>query len=88
MVKSKNPEFFSNSSDREAGIDLITPKVRLAFTQLRQAFVDAPILHHLNLECYIWIEIDVSSYAISGILNKLVFKTRPDEIVNKIDLGQ
>ena len=41
------------------------------FTELRQAFLKAPILHHFDPEHHIWIETDVSGYAIGGVLNQL-----------------
>ena len=49
----------------------LTPKAKLAFFRLRQAFIEAPILHHFDPERYIQIEIDVSGYAIGGILSQL-----------------
>ena len=51
--------------------DFLTPKARLAFTELRQAFVKASILYYFNPKCYIRIEIDVSGYAIGGVLSQL-----------------
>ena len=48
-----------------------TPKTRLAFAQLRQTFIKAPILWHFDLECHIWIKINVSDYAIDGALSQL-----------------
>ena len=47
------------------------PEARLAFTQLRQAFVKAPIFYYFNLKCYIRIETGMSGYAISRILCQL-----------------
>ncbi len=41
------------------------------FIKLKQAFVKAPILNHLAPERHIKIKIDVSGYAIGGILNQL-----------------
>ena len=68
LVKSKNHDFPKSRSE-EAGTGFLIPKARLAFTQLRQAFVKAPILHHFDLESHIRIETDASSYAIGGILS-------------------
>ena len=48
----------------------LTPKARLAFTQLRKAFTIAPILQHFNPEYYIWIKTDASDYAIGGVLSQ------------------
>ena len=66
----------------------LTPKARLAFAQLKQAFVKAPIFYHFNPESHNRIEIDVLDYAIGGVLSQLFFGTRPDEIVTKTDFGQ
>ena len=49
----------------------LTPKARLAFTQLRKTFTNAPILRHFDPECHIQIEIDISGYAIGGVLSQL-----------------
>ena len=88
LVKSKTQDFSPNSRNKEAGMGFFIPKTRLAFTQLRQTFVEAPILHHFNPESIIQIETDVSGYAIDGILSQLFFGIKPNEVVTKIDLGQ
>ena len=49
----------------------LTPEAKLAFSRLRQAFPEAPILHHFDPEHYIRIETDTSGYAIGGILSRL-----------------
>ena len=51
----------------------LTPKAREAFTQLRQAFTEAPILRHFDLKCHIRIETNASGYAIGGVLSQLNF---------------
>ncbi len=51
--------------------NFLTPEATLAFLRLRQAFTEAPILHHFDSECYIRIETDASGYAIGGILSQL-----------------
>ena len=61
----------SPSKNLNGAIDYLTPNARQALTQLKQAFTKAPILRHFDLECHIWIETDVSGYAISGILSQL-----------------
>ena len=86
-IKPKNQDFPPNFRNKEAETDFFTPKARLAFTQLKQAFVKAPIFHHFDLECYIQIQTNILGYTISGILSQLVFKTRPDGIVIKTNLG-
>ena len=52
-------------------MDFLIPGARLAFMELRQAFLKAPIFHHFDLECHIRIETDVSSYAIGGVFSQL-----------------
>ena len=34
-------------------LDFFTPRVRLMFTKLREAFVKTPIFHHFNAKCHI-----------------------------------
>ena len=87
LVKSKNHDF-PKSRPEEAGTGFFTPKARLAFTQLRQAFVKAPILHHFDPESHIRIETDALGYAIGGVLSQLSSETWPDGVVTKADLGQ
>ena len=87
LVKSKNHDF-PKSRPEEAGTGFLTPEARLAFTQLRQAFVKAPILHHFDLESHIQIETDASGYAIGGVLSQLSSGIRPDGVVTKANLGQ
>ena len=65
-----------------------TPKAKLAFTQLRQIFVEALILYHFNLESHIRIETNTSGYTIGGVISQLFPETRPDRVVTKADLGQ
>ncbi len=48
-------------------------KTKKAFTKLKQVFVEALILNHFNPKHHIQIEIDVSSYAISGIFSQLTY---------------
>ena len=67
LSKSKN----LSKSKKTVGSDFFTPKAKLAFTKLRQVFVKALILHHFNLECQIWIETNISGYAICGVFNQL-----------------
>ena len=68
MTKSKN----SSKPKKTVGpSDFLTPGAKLTFTKLRQAFIKAPILHHFDPERYIQIEMDVSGYAIGGVLSQL-----------------
>lgn len=41
----------------KAEADFFTFGARFVFTELRQAFTKASILHHFNPECYIWVEL-------------------------------
>ncbi len=45
-----------------------TPGARKIFIELRQAFVEVLILNHFDAKRHITIEMDTSSYTISGIL--------------------
>ena len=65
LVKSKNHDF-PKFRPEEAGTGFLTPEARLVFTQLRQAFVKAPILHYFDPESHIRIETDTLGYAIGG----------------------
>ena len=87
LVKSKN-HYFPKSRPEEAGKGFLTPEARLTFTQLRQAFVEASILHHFDPKSHIWIETDVSGYAIGDVLSQLFSGTQPDGVVTKNNLGQ
>ena len=53
----------------------LTLDARQAFTQLRQAFTEAPILQYFDSERYIRIETDISGYAISGVLSQMTLET-------------
>ena len=53
LVKSKSYDFPPNSRNREAGMGFLTLKARLAFIQLRQTFIKAPIFHNFDLESHI-----------------------------------
>ena len=44
-----------------------------AFNCLRQAFIKASILQYFDLECYIRIETNISSYDIDGVLSQPTF---------------
>ena len=61
----------TSKSQKTVGSDFLTPRAKLAFTELRQAFLKAPILHHFDPERHIRIEMDASGYAIGGVLSQL-----------------
>ena len=67
MSKSKNLSKFKKT----VVSDFFTPRAKLTFIELRQAFLKTPILYHFDLECYIRIETDVSSYAIGEVFSQL-----------------
>ena len=60
-----------SSKSKTVGSDFLTPGAKLAFTKLRQAFLKAPLLHYFDPEHHIWIETDVSGYAIGEVLSQL-----------------
>ena len=71
--KARKSSKFKNLSktQKTVGSDCLTLGAKLAFTELRQAFFKAPILHHFDPDCHIRIETDASSYAIGGVLSQL-----------------
>ena len=80
-----------NSTNSDATKDrpkFLTFDARTAFNRLQLACIEAPILRHFDPECHIWIEINALDYAIGGELSQLTFRTNPDEVVTKTDLGQ
>ena len=60
------------SKSKTVRSDFLTPGAKLAFIELRQAFLKAPILHHFDPERHIRIETDASGYAIGGVLSQLI----------------
>ena len=85
LSKSEN---LSNFDVKKNGPSFITLNTRIAFNYSWLTFTKAPILQYFDLEYYIWIEINRSSYVIDGILSYLASETRPDEIITKTNLGQ
>ena len=63
--KSKN----LSKSKKTVRSDFFIPGAKLAFTKLRQIFLKALILYHFDPNRHIWIEIDVSGYAIGRVLS-------------------
>lgn len=53
-------------------LDFLTFRAKQTFTKLKQVFFKALTLHHFDLEYHIWIRIDVSGYAISGVFSQLI----------------
>ena len=65
LFKSKN----SFKSKKIIGSNFLTPRVKLAFTKLRQVFLKVLILHHFDLERHIRIKTNALGYAIGGVLS-------------------
>ena len=59
----------TSKSKKTVGSDFFISRARLAFTELRQAFVKASILHYFDLERHIQIETNVLGYAISRVFS-------------------
>lgn len=59
-------------AEPSSGSGFLTPVTRLAFARLEQVFIKAPILYHFDLESHVWVETDISGYAISWILSRLI----------------
>ena len=49
----------------------LTPDTKKVFNLLRHIFTQTAILHHFDLEWYIWIETRVSNYAIGRLFSLL-----------------
>lgn len=60
---------FKKLAKSKNSLDFFTFKARLVFIKLRQAFIQALIHHQFNSKHHIWIEADISGYAIVEILN-------------------
>lgn len=61
----------ANIVDKKCGIRFFSIGARFVFAKLRQAFSITPILHHFEVEYYIRIKTNASSYTISGIFAQL-----------------
>ena len=59
----------SLSKDLNRVASYLSPNAKQAFIQLKQAFIQAPILRHFDLKCHIQIKTDVSGYAIGRVLS-------------------
>ena len=68
MSAGTPPKATDNSS-------FLTPKAKLAFSRLRQAFTEALILHCFDPEYHIQIETDAFGYTIDGILSLLTLES-------------
>ena len=71
--KSQNPSKSENlSKSKKTELGFLTSGARMAFTKLRQVFIKSLIFHHFDLERHIWVETNVSGYAIGGIFSQLI----------------
>ena len=61
---------FVNNSAKNVS-NYLTSYTKKTFDQLRQAFTEAPIVQHIDLEQFIWVETDVSGHAIGRVLSQL-----------------
>ena len=69
--------------------NFLTLNAKKAFNYLWLAFIKALILRPFGLKSYIQIQIDVSSYAIDGVLSQLnVDSNAPLNDLKKSDFGQ
>ncbi len=66
----KSEAFRVKNLSSQSGL-FLTLEARKAFTKLKQAFVEAPILNHFDPEHHIQIETDASGYAIDRIFSQL-----------------
>ena len=67
----KKVQNLSKSKKMIRSSDFLTSGAKLAFTELSQAFIKAPILQHFDAERHIRVETDVLGYTIGGVLNQL-----------------
>ena len=67
--KTVKRSFWSKNPNRSAGY--LNFSTKLAFTQLRKAFIKISILQYFDLEYYIWTEIDALGYTINRALSQL-----------------
>ena len=72
----------------ETKSEFLTPNTRITFNSLWLAFLKVLILCHFDLEYYIWIKINTSSYAINKVVSQLTFRINPEKIVINIYLIQ
>ena len=59
------------SKNSNGATSYLIPNAKQTFIQLRQTFIKAPILHHFDPECHIWIKTDALGYTIGEVLSQL-----------------
>ena len=70
-VRTKVQKLQKSFKSKKTKSGFLTSGARKAFTELRQAFIKAPILHHFDPEHHIRVETDASGYAIGRVLSQL-----------------
>lgn len=75
-IDDKNVNLLSKTKKISSKVGFFTFESKLAFTQLKNAFIKVPILYHFDSERYILIEIDASGYIIDGVLSQVISGTR------------
>ena len=50
----------------------LTKEMQATFKELKMVFTTMPILQHYNTNLPVWLETDISSFPISGILSQQV----------------
>ena len=65
----RSPLIFKNLN---GATGYLTLDAKQAFTQLRQAFTEVPILQHFDPKCHIQIKTDGSGYIIGKVLSQLI----------------
>ncbi len=81
-AKAKTLKFVKTTSSPGTALEawfFLTLEAKLAFIRLKQAFTEAPILHHFDPERHIRIETDASGYAIGRLLSQLTSDQRLSE---------
>ena len=80
---------------KNSEIDFLNSRAKKAFIYLQKAFTEAPILRHFDLKRHIWIETDVSRYAIRRVFSQITsnqhffgYVTYKDLISSKSKIGQ
>lgn len=82
LAKSKKPDFIKAKNIKSyTGMAFLTPKARLAFTQLKKVLIKILIFYHFNHKPFIQIKINTSNYAMSAVLSQL--NTNHVTIINR-----
>lgn len=85
LSKSKKLSKSENLSKNDAtGVfSYLIPSIKTAFNCLQLTFTQAQIYKDFNPECYILINIDISSYAICNMQYQQIFRTSPNRVITK-----